>query len=86
MLVYGRFITFGRGINETAIEYESHIEQFPELAIEKDLLLFIPLPTYFFVSPKKPNLQHRRMFKSSNPNLSPETPLHIERYWYNPMH
>ena len=120
MLVFNRFVTFGRGINETAVEFESHKDQFPELAIEKDLLLFIPLPTYFFVSPKHPklaerietglsamledgsfdalfneefgelikksNLQHRRMFKISNPNLSPETPLDIERYWYNPMH
>lgn len=118
MLVYGRFITFGRGINEAAIEYETHKIQFPELAIEKDLLLFIPLPTYFFVSPKKPklaerievglsamledgsfddlfnqefgelikksNLKNRRIFKINNPNLSPETPLNVENYWYNP--
>jgi len=118
MLVRGRFITFGRGINETAVEYNNHKEKFPELAIEKDLLLYIPLPTYFFVTPTKPklaerietglktmiadgsfekifeehfglliknsNLEHRRIFRINNPNLSPETPLDNLGYWYQP--
>ena len=118
MLAKERFVTFGRGINETPVEYETHKNKFPELAIEQDLLLYIPLPTYFFVTPKMPwlaqriedglnemiadgtfnkmfqaefgelikdaNLSKRRVFKINNSNLSPETPLDIARYWYQP--
>jgi hypothetical protein len=118
MLIKERFMTFGRGINETAEEYNRLKGKFPALGIEQDLLLYIPLPTYFFVSPQKPelakrieaglkliinngsfdkmfndefselinnaNLTNRRIFRISNPNLSPQTPLHIEHYWYSP--
>jgi hypothetical protein len=59
MLIKERFMTFGRGINETTKEYSRYKEKFPELSIEKDLLLYIPLPTYFFVSPAKPILAER---------------------------
>ena len=59
MLTKERFITFGRGINEADMEYEQRKKQYPELAIEQDLLLYIPLPTYFFVTPKKPQLARR---------------------------
>ena len=59
MLIKGRFITFGRGINETAEEFNRFKGKFPELSIEQDLLLYIPLPTYFFVSPQKPELAKR---------------------------
>ncbi len=118
MLVRGRFVTFGRGINEAFIEFERHSNKFSALAVEQDLLLYIPLPTYFFVAPTKPDLAkriesgllvmisdgsfdklfleefgdqiqearlaHRRMFSIGNPNLSPETPLNIKKYWYHP--
>ena len=117
MLIKDRFMTFGRGINETAEEYNSFKDKFPELSIEQDLLLYIPLPTYFFVSPHKPelakrieaglqlmisdgsfdkmfndefselidnaNLTKRRIFRITNPNLSPQTPLDIKHYWYS---
>ena len=59
MLIRERFVTFGRGINEIEVEYEVHKEKSPELAIEEDLLLYIPLPTYFFVTPTKPKLAKR---------------------------
>ena len=59
MLMNDRFITFGRGINETTAEYLSHKQKYPELAIEQDLLLYIPLPTYFFVTPTRPKLAQR---------------------------
>ena len=59
MLVQGRFTTFGRGINETQTEYLSHKKLYPNLAIEKDLLLYIPLTTYFFVTPRLPSLAKR---------------------------
>jgi hypothetical protein len=59
MLMLDRFITFGRGINEAFAELAQHEQQHPELAIDEKFLLFIPLPTYFFVSPKKPELRDR---------------------------
>ena len=59
MLMRNRFATFGRGINEIFDEYEARKEKFPDLAIENSLLLYIPLPTYFFVTPTKPELAKR---------------------------
>lgn len=59
MLIKNRFVTFGRGINEVTEEYNRFKGKFPKLSIEKDLLLYIPLPTYFFVSPNKPELAKR---------------------------
>ncbi|WP_250655879.1 transporter substrate-binding domain-containing protein [Alkalimarinus coralli] len=59
MLMEGRFITFGRGISEIFAEYDVYKSKIPELAIEQDLLLHIPLPTYFFVTPKRPKLAER---------------------------
>jgi hypothetical protein len=118
MLARERFVTFSRGINEVFAEYESHKHALPSLAIEEDLLLYIPLPIYFFVTPNRPelskrieegllamiddgsfdemfndefgeliestNLPNRRVFSINNPNLSPETPLDVEHYWYRP--
>ena len=59
MLVKDRFMTFGRGINEIGEEYNRFKDRFSDLCIERDLLLYIPLPTYFFVSPRKPKLAKR---------------------------
>lgn len=54
MLDGGRFDAFPRGANEVWTE----LNAFPELAltVEKRLVLIYPLPTYFFVSPKNPEL------------------------------
>ncbi len=59
MLMNKRFVTFGRGISETSFEHNERKDAYPDLAIEKHLVLFIPLPTYFFVTPKKPQLARR---------------------------
>ena len=59
MLMLNRFTTFGRGINEAFDELAQHEEKYPELTIDKKFVLFIPLPTYFFVTPKKPKLRDR---------------------------
>jgi hypothetical protein len=59
MLMHDRFTTFGRGINEVYEEFAQHELKYPELAIDEKFLLFIPLPTYFFVSPTKPELRDR---------------------------
>ena len=54
MLDGGRFDAFPRGANEVWTE----LSAFPELklTVEKNLVLIYPLPTYFFVSPKDPEL------------------------------
>jgi len=54
MLDGGRFDAFPRGANEVWTE----LSAFPNLAltVEKRLVLIYPLPTYFFVSPKDPEL------------------------------
>ncbi|MEM9633652.1 MAG: amino acid ABC transporter substrate-binding protein, partial [Pseudomonadota bacterium] len=56
MLKLRRFLTFGRGINEVFKEQESFVDSNQSLIVEKTLCLFIPLPTYFFVSPAHPDL------------------------------
>lgn len=56
MLKLGRFTTFSRGLNEIFQEQAIFSKTNPNLIVEESLCLFIPLPTYFFVSPKHPEL------------------------------
>ncbi|MCV0424689.1 MAG: hypothetical protein K5905_04400 [Roseibium sp.] len=56
MLKLRRFITFGRGVNEAFKELESFAHQNEHLAVEESLCVFVLLPTYFFVSPTRPEL------------------------------
>ncbi|WP_143269423.1 amino acid ABC transporter substrate-binding protein [Mangrovitalea sediminis] len=56
MLEQGRFTTFGRGINEAYSELKAHQGVFPDLMVDPSVMLYIPLPTYFFVTPKRPKL------------------------------
>lgn len=50
MLNSGRFDAFSRGVNEIGKEFANGQLSNPELAIEKHLLLYYPLPRYFFFS------------------------------------
>lgn len=59
MLKLRRFVTFGRGINEAFREQEAFSSENENLVVEDTLCLFIPLPTYFFVSPAHPDLARR---------------------------
>jgi hypothetical protein len=59
MLMRKRFITFGRGINEIFEEFDQRHSALNELIIDERFLLYIPLPTYFFVTPTKPELRNR---------------------------
>ena len=59
MLEKRRFDYVSRGINEVLIEYEQFKPQNPNLHIENNLLVNIPLPVYFFVNPNKPHLAAR---------------------------
>lgn len=49
MLSQGRIDYFPRSIFEVIHNYDTHIEEHPNLAIEKTLALYYPIPTYFFV-------------------------------------
>lgn len=50
MLSHGRFDVFPRGANEILGEYEAHKEKLPNLYIEKNIILYYPLPMYFWFS------------------------------------
>lgn len=51
MLPAGRFDLLSRGVNEILLEWQTHREFNLELAIERHLLLYYPLPRYFFFAP-----------------------------------
>lgn len=59
MLASKRFITFARGINEAYQELELKKVQHLNLMVDPSLLLYIPLATYFYVTPTQPVLQKR---------------------------
>ena len=59
MLQAARFVTFGRGINEVFREAEIFSVKYPKIAVDYRFALHIPLPTYFFVTPKRPELAER---------------------------
>ncbi len=59
MLDKERFISFGRGINEAYDEVETYGKIYPDLIVEKNTLLHIPLVTLFHVSPAHPQLANR---------------------------
>lgn len=59
MLKLKRFVTFSRGLNEVYNEQRTFSEDNKNLVIEETLGLFVPLPTYFFVSPKHPELAEK---------------------------
>ncbi len=50
---------FSRGVNEIIGEYEAYKEDYPDLKIEDKLLLFYPLPRYFWFSKS----EHGQMLK-----------------------
>ncbi len=59
MLIKGRFDYFPRGINEAPLEYEVRKEDFPDLFIEENVLLYYPYPVYFFVNKDNVRLADR---------------------------
>jgi hypothetical protein len=59
MLSTGRFTTFSRGVNEAYKEAQIFQKKRPNIIVDDHVLLYIPLPTYFYVTPKKPQLAKR---------------------------
>ena len=59
MLIARRFDYFPRGVSEAFPEFDAKTGSMPDLAVERDLLVLIPLPSYIFVSPAAPRLAQR---------------------------
>ncbi|QJB57161.1 transporter substrate-binding domain-containing protein [Pseudodesulfovibrio sp. zrk46] len=59
MLNRGRFDYFPRGLNEIFREFDEYKDKYPDLRIESALALYFPTPSYFFVSPRYPELADR---------------------------
>jgi hypothetical protein len=59
MLLSGRFDLFPRGLNEIAREYSTFGDRYPDLAIERHLLLHYPFCEAYYVSPAAPRLAAR---------------------------
>ena len=59
MLMAGRFDYFPRGLNEVFKEYKARKATYAGMKLEPNLALYIPSPSYFFVSPATPLLADR---------------------------
>ena len=59
MLIRDRFDYFPRGVNEIFAEFDCRKKLMPDLKIEPRIALYLPQPTYIFVSPKYPELAKR---------------------------
>jgi len=49
MLTIGRFDVFSRSIDEAWREYDERHDSHPDIAVEPTLLIYCPLPRYFFL-------------------------------------
>ena len=56
MLVNDRFDYFPRGVNEIFHEQASRQKLLPQMVIEPNKALYLPMPTYVFVSPRYPEV------------------------------
>ncbi|WP_207769580.1 amino acid ABC transporter substrate-binding protein [Solimicrobium silvestre] len=59
MTAHDRFYLFPRGITEIFSEFELRKASFPELEIEKNLMIYYPWPYYFFVNKNNKKLADR---------------------------
>ena len=57
LLAAGRFDCFPRGANEVVQEFYTH--SYKGLAIENNLIIYYPLPLYYFVNSDKPKFTER---------------------------
>ncbi|BFM18076.1 transporter substrate-binding domain-containing protein [Maricurvus nonylphenolicus] len=56
MAAKGRFDLYSRGLFEAYEEHRIFSQQFPNLAVDKALLVYYPFAIYIFVSPKYPEI------------------------------
>jgi virulence-associated protein VagC len=64
MLATGRFDAFSRGATEIIEEYDRRRELYPEMAIERHLLLHYPLPDYFWFPNHADGVRHAERVKA----------------------
>lgn len=57
MLIAKRFDAFGRGATEVLGEWNARRKESPSMAVEKDLLLYYPMPTYFWFPKTRQGMQ-----------------------------
>ncbi|USD67738.1 hypothetical protein [Vibrio sp. SCSIO 43136] len=62
MLMAKRFDYFIRGVSEIFPEYQQRSNVHPKMVIEQSLVIEMPLPVYFFVSPKHPEIADRILY------------------------
>ncbi len=55
----GRIDYFGRAVNEAVGEFQTLKIKYPNIAIEKRILLIYPFAMYFYISPKHPKLAEK---------------------------
>ena len=60
MLVARRFDAIGRGVSEIANEMAVFGDAFPDMMIENNLLLYYPMPEYFFFPKTEEGLRYAR--------------------------
>ncbi len=65
-LMKGDFMAFPRSATEIADEYEKRKEKMPELMIEESILLYYPLPTYFWFAN---NEQGRKLYQRAKEGI-----------------
>lgn len=58
MLMLRRFDAFGRGVTEVGGELAHWRKKYPQMAIENELLLYYPLPVYFWFPRTAQGTQH----------------------------
>ncbi|WP_016956494.1 transporter substrate-binding domain-containing protein [Catenovulum agarivorans] len=56
MLAKDRFDFFPRGVNEVLAEVQSRSHNYPNMVIEKTILLQTKLPVYYYVTPAEPDM------------------------------
>lgn len=59
MLMNGRIDYFPRGLSEVFSEFDARKGDFPDLRVERDIVIDTPLPGYIFVSPAAKRLHQR---------------------------
>ncbi|WP_022943195.1 hypothetical protein [Psychromonas hadalis] len=57
LLAAGRFDCFSRGANEVVQEFYTHA--YKGIVIESNLIIYYPLPLYYFINKNKPKLAER---------------------------
>lgn len=85
MLMARRFDAFGRGVSEVLPELAAHRESHPQMRIEDSLLIYYPLPIYFWFSPTEEGRQLQQRTQLGMQRLVDSGELErMFEAWYGP--